>query len=137
MKKNTLIRFYNLPGNFKPILTKAVKKTLKLKRNIRRSEINIILISDKAIKKLNNKFRKVNRITDVISFCYSSKPLVGEIYIAKERSKLQAKEQKHTWKKELIYLVIHGILHLLGFTDYTKNNSKKMFSKQNFVFKNL
>ena len=104
---------------------------------MRSSEINIVLVSDKEIKKLNRKFRNVNRITDVISFKFGSKPLTGDIYIAAKRSKWQALDAGHGWDRELAYLVIHGILHLLGYTDYTPKERRRMFKKQDKIFQCL
>ena len=64
-------------------------------------------------------------------------PLTGDIYIAAGRSKRQAKEAGHAWDRELAYLVIHGILHLLGYTDYTTRERRRMFQKQDKVFQCL
>ncbi|MFC1501436.1 rRNA maturation RNase YbeY [Elusimicrobiota bacterium] len=89
------------------------------------------------IKKMSSKYRNSNKVTDVLAFKFSDKPLVGDIYVAKGRSKVQAKEQGHSWNKELSYLTIHGVLHLLGFTDYTPKERLKMFKKQDKIFKCL
>ena len=108
-----------------------------LKEKIRSFEINVVLVSDKEIKKLNKKFRDVGRITDVISFKFGSKPVMGDIYIARNRSQKQAKKVKNSWQEELSYLVIHGILHLLDYTDYTKANRLRMFAKQDKIFNEI
>ena len=63
--------------------------------------------------------------------------VTGDIYIASKRSRLQAKDAGHGWDKELAYLVIHGILHLLGYTDYTPVARRRMFQKQDKIFKCL
>lgn len=118
-------------------MLKAVKKTLKEENITSVGEISLILINDREIKRLNRRFRKVNRITDVISFLYTASPLSGDIFIAKQRSKLQAKEQKHSWRKELAYLAIHGVLHLRGYTDYTRGARARMFNRQDKIFKML
>lgn len=107
------------------------------KEKARSSEINVVLVSDKEIKRLNKKFRNVNRITDVISFKFGSSPLAGDIYIARQRSKKQAKQAGHSWEKELAYLVIHGTLHLLDYEDYSARGRREMFSKQDKIFQCL
>ncbi|MCX5781798.1 MAG: rRNA maturation RNase YbeY [Elusimicrobia bacterium] len=115
---------------------KAGKLTLS-KAKIVSANINVVLVSDAKIKILNKNFRKVNRITDIISFKLSSSPLEGDIYIAEQRSKKQAVQFNHDWKKELSYLVIHGILHLLDYKDYTPKDRLKMFAKQDKIFADL
>lgn len=79
------------------------------------SSLNIILVCDAYIKKLNKQFLGRNRPTDVLSFTLKDK-LLGEIYISKDRVKVQAKEQKITTGKEICNLIEHGILHLLGYS---------------------
>ncbi len=79
------------------------------------SSLNIILVSDAYIKKLNKQFLSRNRPTDVLSFPLKDK-LLGEIYISKDRVKVQAKEQKITIGQEICNLIEHGILHLLGYS---------------------
>ncbi len=118
------------------MLLKAGKLTLS-KEKVDSANINVILISDEKIKKLNKNFRKVNRITDIISFKLRPSPLEGDIYIAEQRSKKQAVQFNHDWKHELSYLVIHGILHLLDYEDYTPKDRLKMFSKQDKIFADL
>jgi probable rRNA maturation factor len=110
--------------------------TLKTE-NIKKYHISFTMISDIAIKRMNRKFRKVNRITDVISFLVSEEHFMGDIYISSNRPKINAKKYSMSFEKELCYLVIHGILHLEGFTDYDVRNKTLMFSKQDKIFKCL
>ncbi len=98
-------------------------------------EINVVMVADAEIKKLNRRYRSVNRITDVISFRLSEKPLRGDIYISRNRSKNQAKGVGNTWEAELCYLVLHGALHLLDYTDYKPLERRRMFTVQDRLFK--
>ena len=95
------------------------------------------MISDENIKKMNRKYRKVNRITDVISFLVDKNLFMGDIYISDLRPKKNAKKFGFSYEQEICYLVIHSILHLEGYTDYTPENKKKMFAKQDKFFKCL
>ncbi|MCB4791626.1 MAG: rRNA maturation RNase YbeY [Elusimicrobia bacterium] len=131
------INLFNFNEKSRPGLAKAAKRTLLEKKYLKLGVVNVVLVGDKEIKRLNKKYRKVNRVTDVISFLENQKPLFGDIYIAKERSKRQALQYGHTWQEELMYLVIHGILHLFGNRDYLPAQRKKMFSKQDKIFKVL
>jgi probable rRNA maturation factor len=121
-----------------PLLSKAGHAALsREKKAALPGEVNVILISDTAIRAMNRKYRKVHRITDVISFRFGGTPFTGDIYIAAGRSRRQAKRVGHSWEKELAYLVIHGILHLLGYTDYVPAEKDAMFRRQDAVFECL
>jgi len=130
------ISFIDFPKEFESVLKKAALRTLKAEK-IKKYRINFIMVSDAEIKKLNVKYRKVRRITDVISFLVSQKDMLGDVYISKGRSKKQAGQYGNSWGEELAYLVIHGVLHLCGYTDYDEKNKTKMFNKQDKIFKCL
>ena len=140
LKMKSKCSVFGFEGGQISIVRKAALAALNFERK-NRAAINLILISDEQIKKLNTKFRKVRRITDVISFLYEEMPnakgIVGDIYIAKERSKKQALSFKHSWDEELAYLTIHGILHLCGQTDYEAAAKKTMFERQDKIFQCL
>lgn len=133
--KKTDIKFYSFPPSVVPSLKRAAATVLKAKQKTNSVQISITMISDAEIKKLNRKYRNVNRITDVISFRLSKTPLWGDIYISNHRSKKQAKRVGNTWQEELCYLVMHGTLHLFDYTDYTPKERKKMFAIQDRLFK--
>jgi probable rRNA maturation factor len=116
------------------LLKKAVVAVLKLEK-VKKYQVIFIMVDDKEIRKLNTKYRKTRRITDVISFLVVPEFFMGDIYISKTRSRKQAKEYANTWQQELAYLAIHGLLHLCGYTDYDAVNKTKMFAKQNKIFK--
>jgi len=119
-----------------PLMEKTAKFALKYEK-IKNYEISFTQITDIAIKKMNRKYRKVNRITDVISFLVDENLFLGDIYISDNRPKKNAKKYGLTYQQELCYLVIHAILHLEGYTDYTVENKALMFSKQDKIFKCL
>ncbi|MDR3243216.1 MAG: rRNA maturation RNase YbeY [Elusimicrobiota bacterium] len=134
--KTTILKFIHFNNKHIPLLKKAAVSALK-SENINSYQINFIMISDIQIKKLNAKYRNVKRITDVISFLIIPQNFTGDIYIACNRSKKQAKQYEHLWIEELAYLTIHGILHLCGYSDYETQNKKIMFEKQDKIFKCL
>ena len=102
--------------------------------NLVTNDVCFVLVNDKKIKELNKKYIKSNKITDIISFSYNPKAIEGDIYISSGRSKEQAKDIGHSWGNELVYLVLHGVLHLAGYTDYLPNQKKKMFALQDKLF---
>ncbi|MDR3306965.1 MAG: rRNA maturation RNase YbeY [Endomicrobium sp.] len=130
------INFVYFPKEHVEVLKKAVELALKSEKK-RKYQINFIMVSNEEIKKLNIKYRKVRRITDVISFLIIPENFAGDIYISKNRTQKQAKRYGNSWRQELAYLVIHGALHLCGYSDYDVENKSKMFAKQDKIFQCL
>ncbi len=103
------------------------------KLNIENPLFNIIIINNDKIQEINKTYRNKDAVTDVISFAfeesdnikYDNMRFLGEIYISYERCKEQAMEYGHSIERELCYLSIHGLLHLLGY-DHIKENDKKV-----------
>jgi len=135
MKQKELI-FTGFDKKLVPLMKKTAEFVLKSEK-IQSYNISFTMISDSDIKKMNRKYRKVNRITDVISFLVDKDLFMGDIYISDLRPKKNAKKFGFSYEQEICYLVIHSILHLEGYTDYTPENKKKMFAKQDKFFKCL
>ncbi|MDR1511392.1 MAG: rRNA maturation RNase YbeY [Endomicrobium sp.] len=130
------LNFINFPKQYISILKKAALNTLKSEK-IKRYQINFVIVSNEKMRNLNTKHRKVKCVTDVMSFLLIPKFFVGDIYVSGRHSQEQAKKYGNTWQQELAYLVIHGVLHLCGYTDYEAVNRTKMFDKQDKIFKFL
>jgi probable rRNA maturation factor len=135
-RNNNLVNFFNFPKQHVSLLKISAVDVFKYEK-IKKYQVNFIMEDDKEIRMLNAKYRKVRRITDVISFLVVPEFFMGDIYISKTRSQKQAKEYANTWQQELVYLAIHGMLHLCGYTDYDAVNKTKMFAKQDKIFKCL
>ena len=104
----------------------AVLKTLHGEK-IRAARLNIILVTDDNIEKLNEKYLSHNFPTDVLAFDLSEDgDLEGEIYISVETARRQAKEYGETFARELKRLAVHGTLHLIGYSDKTKDGKQIM-----------
>jgi probable rRNA maturation factor len=89
--------------------------------------INIILTCDKYLLKINRKYLKRNYLTDIITFDFSEKEKVsGDLYISIERIKENAGLFNVKSRLELLRIIIHGILHLAGYSDKTKMEKTKM-----------
>ena len=116
------------------IYMEFVIKKLKIKKGI----FNIIFVTNEEIHKINKEYRKVDRVTDVISFAlednkdieYKDFRLLGDIYIAIDVAYEQAIEYNHSREREVCFLATHGLLHLLGYDHMTKEEEKEMFGKQ-------
>ena len=100
-------------------------------------EFDVIFVDSNTIHDINKTYRNVDRVTDVISFALEDNKtieldhrLLGDIYICVERAEEQAKEYGHSFLRELAFLTIHGLLHLLGYDHMEKEEEKIMFQKQ-------
>ena len=100
-------------------------------------EFNIIFVDINKIHEINKTYRGIDRPTDVISFALEDNMdieldhrLLGDIYICLERAHEQAIEYNHSYLRELSFLMIHGLLHLLGYDHMKPEEEKIMFSKQ-------
>ena len=105
--------------------------------------VSVTLVDNKYIHKINKKYRQIDRPTDVISFAFldnsgdydkilhSQGPVVlGDIYISLEKAQEQAQEYGHSVNRELCFLFVHGLLHLLGFDHMKEDEEKVMFQLQ-------
>ena len=96
-------------------------------------EICYIFCDDDYLSDINNKYLKHNTLTDIISFDYSlGKVVSGDIYISTERVRENARERDLDVKDELHRVMIHGILHYVGYKDNSELEKKKMRSKEDY-----
>lgn len=90
------------------------------------------------MKKLNAQYRGKNKTTDVLSFAMDEEEnLLGDILLSLDQAKRQATEHKHSLRHELLILIIHGLLHLLGYDHETDEDYKVMFKKEKEVLKKV
>lgn len=111
------------------------------------SELSITLTDDEHIHELNKNFRGVDRPTDVLSFAFreSDEPeilnqqteILGDIIISLERAKMQAEDFGHPYLREVIFLTVHGLLHLLGYDHMEETDRVEMEREQDFVMAEL
>ena len=120
-----------------PLLTYALEV-----ENLDNLEFNVIIINNEEIHKINKEYRGIDRPTDVISFALEDYKdikyendyrVLGDIYISIDKVREQAKEYGHSEKRELAFLAVHGLLHLLGYDHMEKEDEKVMFSKQELI----
>ena len=121
--------------NFKPV---PRKKILRIASKIfddnkfDNASINIILMNNKELRKINKEFLNHNYFTDVISFRLEDEPLESEVYISIEKAAENAREYQVSLTNELLRLVAHGSLHIVGFDDGTKEKREEMHKLENF-----
>ena len=108
---------------------------------------DVTIVDNKTIHKINREYRKVDRPTDVISFAFldeeSERQLkggpinLGQIIISFEKAEEQAKEYEHSLKREMVFLFVHGMLHLLGYDHMNEKDEKVMFELQDKILGGL
>jgi len=124
-------------------LCRIKKKEIEdlIKGALRSEEINlpvdVILVNDDFMKKINRKYTKRRKTTDVLSFGMKEGknmgvdyPGLGDIYVSLDQAKRQAREYGISLKEEASRLVIHGLLHLLGYDHKNKTQAKIMKEKE-------
>ena len=83
-------------------------------------EVSIAFVGDDAMTSLNRKFRRKNKTTDVLTFPGEDQ-FLGDIVISVDQARRQAADEKHSLATEVRYLILHGILHALGYDHETDN----------------
>lgn len=94
--------------------------------------ISIIFCSDEYLLEINKTYLDHDYFTDIISFPYSKNPIEGDIYISIDRIRENAKEYHVTFDHELHRVIIHGILHFLGYRDKTEEEQNTMTTKEDY-----
>ncbi|MCT2537597.1 rRNA maturation RNase YbeY [Aquibacillus koreensis] len=114
------------------------------KENVpKNAEISISFVDNKEIQIINRNYRQIDKPTDVISFALEEPgegeikvigvdlPVVlGDIVISVDKAKEQAVEYNHSFERELGFLALHGLLHLLGYDHMNEDDEKQMFKRQ-------
>ena len=118
-------------------LDDVIKRCLKHEK-VKNATFSIVFVSEEKIQFLNKNYRNIDKVTDVISFAfednaslvYNNIRILGEIYICIPKMIAQAKEYGHSETRELAFLTLHGLLHLLGYDHMTKEDEEVMFGLQ-------
>lgn len=145
--------------HFSPAITPAIKKawlrgvalkTLQLQRLMEQAELSIILTTDEEVKRLNEQYRGMAVSTDVLSFPMEGPwegddafiapegvRMLGDVVVSYPHAVRQAAEYGHSLEREVAFLTVHGILHLLGLDHETPEQEKDMFARQEAVLESL
>lgn len=115
-----------LPTGIRMIIRRACIAVLQSENFGDSAEISVTLVNNKEIHEINNEFRNIDSPTDVLSFplgengVYDEDPttglkMLGDIVISVERAVAQAEEYGHSFQREMAFLTVHSMLHLLGY----------------------
>ena len=98
---------------------------------------NVIIVDNEYIHHLNKDYRGIDRETDVITFALEDdktfnpvERILGDVYISIDKARSQSEEYGHSLKRELCFLGVHGMLHLLGYDHMKKEDEEVMFKLQ-------
>jgi probable rRNA maturation factor len=126
---------FNYETNFKLKDEKSLETWVQkviLEHNCEEGEVNYIFCDDNYLHKLNVEFLQHDTLTDIISFDNSLGKLIsGDIFISIERVEDNANDFKVTFLEELQRVMIHGVLHYLGYRDKTEEEQKEMTIQEN------
>ena len=121
-------------------IKKLVDFTLKYQK-VNNAIFNIIIVDEQKIQELNRDYRNKDSVTDVISFALeddntfvkTDMRVLGDIYICLKRAYDQSIEYGHSFLRELSFLTVHGLLHLLGYDHMKEEDEKIMFKLQEMI----
>lgn len=110
------------------------------------AEISLTFMSREEIRKLNHEYRNIDNHTDVLSFpliedfdaiAEDDDFLLGDVVICPEQAKQQAEEYGHSEEREIVYLFVHSVCHLLGFDHMTEEDRREMRQREEEIMKAL
>ena len=137
--------------NYETIIKQVIDKCFETE-NLKNLYISITLTTPKNIKQINNKYRKIDKPTDVLSFPMFEKEEIdlvckenfegiretlGDVIISIEQVEKQAKEYEHSFERELAYMVVHGFYHLMGYDHMQEDEKNQMRQKEENILKGL
>lgn len=126
------------------IVTTVLDKAAEVYGLDQGTEVSVVLADDEYIRQLNSRYRGKNCATDVLSFALNEgeepdivggpdETLLGDIIISLETAARQAEEYHHSLERELAFLTVHGMLHLLGYDHEQEEERRAMRSEEEHV----
>lgn len=115
-------------------IKKLVKKILSILKKPQNTELEVIFLSDSAIRKLNKKYKDRDSSTDVLSFNLGG---MGEVIVSTDTAMKNFYSYGTSFESEVVLYVIHGILHLFGFNDNTVRAARSMAVKQGCILEKI
>ena len=135
-------------------LRDSFKKILKNEGKNSSFGVDVVIIGQRKMREINKRYGGLNKVTDILSFPANevlkdtkkdiqfitpkeTENSIGEILLCTSRIKKNAKKFKRSFKKEFIFVFVHGILHLLGYDHKTQHDAKKMQKKEKEIIQAL
>ena len=143
-----LVRVEGLDDSLQYIIAMAVNSALGNRG--RQGDVTVAIVDDAEIRRMNREYRGIDSPTDVLSFPAlelaegqlpdeedADVAFLGDIAISVDRARLQADEYGHSIERELAFLTIHGMLHLLGFDHILKEDEEEMIALQDQILREM
>jgi len=139
----------DVSAGLEQLLIELLKFALNKENVPQDAEVSVVLADDAVIRELNRRYRAKDAPTDVLSFAMQesvpeeefiepeqgTERMLGDIVISVERAREQAEEYGHSFEREMGYLAVHGILHLLGYDHESQNDKEIMRRKEEEILK--
>ncbi len=133
--------------SLRALIRRAIKASLEYEKVGFVPEVSVTFTDNEGIRELNASHRNIDRPTDVLSFPLFEKEdltsatdgdALGDIVISLERAREQANEYGHSFEREVAFLTVHSMLHLLGYDhEISEEDEKKMFFRQEEILKTI
>ncbi len=152
---------FEVDSGFEEILKNAIEFALSEEKVDKKCEVSLVFVDNEQIKEINNETRNIDRATDVLSFpmldypngkvykdVYTGKEMdktyfdgeeliLGDIVLSLERAEEQRVEFNHSFNRECSYLVVHSVLHLLGYDHMEEEEKKVMRAREEDILSKL
>lgn len=127
--KTNIVNYFNKESyqDLVDTVTTAASNQLQLDTN---ATLTVILVDDSYIQNLNKTYRDKDRATDVLTFPDGELYHLGDVFVSMETCQRQAAEYEHSFERELGFLIVHGLLHTLGFDHHNPEEEAIMFPLQ-------
>ena len=131
-----------ITDEIKNLIKKSIAAVLKVEGLDENVEVSVSFVGDEEIRDLNRDYRGVDKSTDVLSFPMDDEFIIvsrilGDVIINTRRVMEQAEELGHSYERELSYLTVHSILHLLGYDHMEDEDKKEMREREKLAMKEL
>lgn len=143
MIRTNIVNLPDYPFNGRKVIRSLARMVKKVEKIKGRHVLSVIFVNEEEMHQINKQYRNIDRSTDVISFAevdsgYDHLPYeLGDIFVNTDRVKSQADSYGHSEKREFAFLILHGMLHLLGYDHQTETDEKRMFALQDEILNRL
>lgn len=123
------------------LFREAIRQALLMEKASTDFEISLSIVDNREIQELNRDYRGIDSCTDVLSFPlgddFGPQPMLGDIIVSAEKALEQAEEYGHSFRREMTYLIVHSMFHLMGYDHMEEEEKRLMRKKEKGVMKKI
>jgi probable rRNA maturation factor len=116
---------------------RQIAERVLIEEGIEEGEVSVVLAGDELLLELNRKYRGVDKTTDVLAFPFEEEECLGEVIISVDAARDQARAYGHSIKEEIKILLVHGILHLIGYDHEVEEEASKMQARERGIIEGI